>query len=34
MIDLEVDENYIKQILNNLRTNLPMEELVEEFEKR
>ena len=29
LIDLECDENYIKQILKTVRTNVPMEELVE-----
>ena len=34
LIDLEVEENYIKQILYNLRGNCPIDELVAEFEKR
>jgi clathrin heavy chain len=34
LIDLECDENYIKQILYNLRGNCQMETLIEEFEKR
>ena len=34
LIDLEADENYIKQILYNLRGNCPIDELVAEFEKR
>lgn len=34
LIDLECDENYIKQILKTVRTNAPMDELVHEFERR
>lgn len=34
LIDLECDENYIKQILYTIRGNCPIETLVEEFEKR
>ena len=34
LIDLECDENYIKQILKTVRTNAPMDELVNEFERR
>lgn len=34
LIDLECDENYIKQILYTIRGNCPIEQLVEEFDKR
>ena len=34
LIDLECEENYIKQILYNIRGNCPIEPLVEEFDKR
>ena len=34
LVDLEADENYLKQILYNLRGNCPVDELVAEFEKR
>jgi len=34
LIDIECDENYIKQILYNLRSACPFEPLVHEFEKR
>lgn len=34
LIDLECDENYIKQILYNIRGGCPIEPLIEEFEKR
>lgn len=34
LIDLECDENYIKQILYNIRGNCPIDPLIEEFEKR
>lgn len=34
LIDLECDENYIKQILFNIRGSCPIEPLIEEFEKR
>jgi clathrin heavy chain len=34
LIELECDEPYIKQILKTLRSQCPMEQIVEEFEKR
>jgi len=34
LLDLDADENYIKQILNTLRASCPIETLVEEMEKR
>lgn len=34
LIDLECEENYIKQILYTLRGNCPIEPLIEEFDKR
>ena len=34
LIDLECDENYIKQILYTMRGNCPIEPLIEEFDKR
>ena len=34
LIDLECEEGYIKQILKTVRASVPMEQLVEEFERR
>lgn len=34
LIDLEADENYIKQILYTMRGNCPVEALIEEFDRR
>jgi clathrin heavy chain len=34
LIDLECDEPYIKQILKTLRSQCPMEQIVDEFDKR
>lgn len=34
LIDLECDEGYIQQILKIMRSAVPMEELINEFEKR
>jgi clathrin heavy chain len=34
LLDLDCDENYVKQILNTLRASCPVEALVEEMEKR
>lgn len=34
LVDLECEESYIKQILKTVRSAVPMEELVEEFERR
>lgn len=34
LIDLECDENYMKQILYTIRGNCPIDQLIEEFDKR
>jgi len=34
LIDIECDELYIKKLLYNIRGNCPIEQLIEEFEKR
>lgn len=34
LLDMDCDENYIKQILNTLRSSCPIEQLTEEMEKR
>lgn len=34
LIDMESEENYIKQLLYNIRGNCPIEPLIEEFDKR
>lgn len=34
LIDLECEESYLKQILKTVRSAVPMDQLVEEFEKR
>lgn len=34
LLDLDCDESYVKQILNNLRSSCPAETLVEEMETR
>ena len=34
LIDLECDETYIKQLLYNIRGLCPVEQTIEEFEKR
>lgn len=34
LIDVECDELYIKKLLYNIRGNCPVEQLIEEFDKR
>jgi len=34
LLEMDCDEMYVKQILNNLRASVPIEELIHEFDTR